>query len=323
MNLNNYSYRLPDELIAQKPFYPRDECRLLVIDKTRKDVKFKDILEYFHKNDVLVLNDTRVTHSKIYGKKETGSSAEVILLKKITGNVFEAKIKTKNPLVGTKIIFKKGFAEIISQKNIDTFVVELSNAKILNEAVLPTPPYIKRKLKDSEYQTIFSKNDGSLASPTAGLHFTKNLLQQISRKGVKIVYITLHVSYGTFKNIDDVATYVMDPEYYSISKETADAINNRKGRLIVCGTTTLKALETASTGKINSGSGWSTLFIYPPYKFKSGTDVLITNFHLPKSTLLLLTCAFGGRERILAAYKEAVRKKYKFFSLGDAMMICK
>ena len=325
MNLNDYSYELLEELIAQKPSKPKDSCKLLILDKNIIHTKFRNIVDYMKKGDVLVLNDTKVTHSKIYGKKETGSNAELILLKRIKDNIFEAKIKTKNPLVGTNIWVnknKKDSIKIISQKNIDTFIVELSNNKILSKAILPTPPYIHRKLKDSEYQTIFSKNVGSLAAPTAGLHFTKELLKKIEKKGIKILYITLHVSYGTFKTIDNVETYVMDPEYYEISKNTANIINNRSGRLIVCGTTTLKALETSSKkGKIIPKKEQSTLFIYPPYKFKSGTDILITNFHLPKSTLLLLTCAFGKRDRVLNAYNIAVENKYMFYSLGDAMMI--
>ncbi len=338
MNLNDYSYELPEKLIAQKPHFPKDECKLLILGNKIEHTKFYNTIDHLKKGDILVLNNTKVSHAKIYGEKETGSNAEVILIKNIKNNIYEAKIKTKNPLIGTKIIINtknkhhkintsnnnhnKEYIEIIDKKNIDTFIVKLSSKEILSLAILPTPPYIKRKLKDSEYQTIFSKKVGSLAAPTAGLHFTKKLLEKIKRLGVEIVYITLHVSYGTFKNIDDIDNYVMDPEYYEITKDSANKINNRKGRLIVCGTTTLKALETASEkGKIISGNNWSTLFIYPPYKFKSKTDILITNFHLPKSTLLLLTCAFGEKERILNAYNIAVKKRYKFYSLGDAMMI--
>ncbi|MGV8086647.1 MAG: tRNA preQ1(34) S-adenosylmethionine ribosyltransferase-isomerase QueA [Candidatus Woesearchaeota archaeon] len=325
MNLNDYSYVLPEELIAQKPTVPKDKCRLLIVNKNKLEHKlFKNILDYLKKGDVLVLNNTKVTKSKILGNKETGSKAEIILLRKIQEDTFEAKIKTKNPIIGNKILVKKGFIEIIAQKNIDTFIVKLSTNKILSETVLPTPPYIHRIVKDNEYQTIFSKEEGSLAAPTAGLHFTKKLIKDIEKKGVKIAYITLHVSYGTFKNIDNIKNYIMDPEYYEISKNTADIINNRLGKLIVCGTTTLKALETASKkGKITPQKNWSKLFIYPPYKFKSKTDILITNFHLPKSTLLLLTCAFGGQKRILKAYNEAVKNNYKFYSLGDAMIIYK
>jgi S-adenosylmethionine:tRNA ribosyltransferase-isomerase len=322
MYLDSYSYKFPESLIAQKTVSPRDSCRLLILDDIIRHETFKNIIDYLKPCDVLVLNDTRVLHSKIVGKKDSGSHAEIILLKKIAEKTYEAKIKTRNPHVGTRIICKNGNIIIKKQINIDTFIVELSDNKILDEAILPTPPYIRRKLSDKEYQTAFSKRVGSLAAPTAGLHFTKKLLNKIFQKGVKIVYITLHVSYGTFKNIDDIKKYVMEPEYYEISEDAADAINNRIGKLIVCGTTTLKALETSSrNGKITSGEGLSTLFIYPPHKFKSGADILITNFHLPKSTLLLLTCAFGGKKRILDTYDLAVKNKYRFFSLGDAMMI--
>jgi len=327
MKLSDYNYSLPENLIAQKAITPRDSCKLMILGNDGKisDKRFNDIIDYLKPKDVLVLNDTKVLHSKLVGRKDSGSSAEMIILKKIRDRTFEAKIKTKNPHIGTKILFGKGSATIKDQKNIDTFIVELDDERILDDAILPTPPYIQNRLSDKDYQTEFSKVPGSLACPTAGLHFTRSLLKKIEEKRVKIVYITLHVSYGTFKNIDDVKSYVMDPEYYDISKDAANAINNRSGRLIVCGTTTLKALETASNtsknGRIVAGRGESTLFIYPPYKFKSGTDVLITNFHLPKSTLLLLTCAFGGRKNILYAYSKAVKKKYRFFSLGDAMMI--
>ena len=332
MNLNDYSYDLPEELIAQYPANPRDLCKLMIIkkDAIEHDI-FRNITKLFKKGDGLVLNNTKVLHSKLLGKKDSGSSAEVILLKKINSKrkVYEAKIKTKNPIIGTKILLDKGGEiVIIEKKNIDTFIVKINNNNILDDAIMPSPPYIHHVLSDKEYQTVFSKNKtiskikGSLACPTAGLHFTRSLLKKIESIGVKIVYVTLHVSYGTFKNIDNINTYVMDPEYYEVSKETANTINSRKGRLIVCGTTTLKTLETSyKKGKIISGAGQSTLFIYPPYTFKSGVDMLITNFHLPKSTLILLTCAFGGRERILNAYDVAVRNKYKFYSLGDSMII--
>ncbi|HYD04024.1 MAG TPA: tRNA preQ1(34) S-adenosylmethionine ribosyltransferase-isomerase QueA [Alphaproteobacteria bacterium] len=331
MNLDDYSYELPESLIAQHPADPRDSCKLMIIGKNKIEHGiFRDILSQFSKGDILVLNNTKVKHSKLLGKKESGSAAEITLLKNISANIYEAKIKTKNPLVGTKIILHHATAEIIMQKNIDTFVVKLDNKNALKDAVMPSPPYIKHVVTDKEYQTVYSdkKKEGSLASPTAGLHFTKSLLAKIQKKGVKIVYITLHVSYGTFKNIEDVKTYVMEPEHYEISNQAAKIINNRdkkKNRLFVVGTTTLKALETSASksGKIIAGSAESTLFIYPPYKFKSGTDALITNFHLPKSTLLLLTCAFGERKRILDAYHAAIKNNYRFYSLGDSMIIYK
>ncbi len=324
MRLSEYNYDLPDILIAQRALKNKDDCKLMIVKKNFSDKRFYDIIDYLEKGDVLVLNDTRVVKRKFLGRKETGSLAEVVLLKKISRKIYEAKIKTKNPHKGTRIILKKGYIDIIDKKNIDTFIVKINSKELLKDAILPTPPYIHRTLENSEYQTIYSKKDGSLASPTAGLHFTKKLLERIKEKGVKIRYVTLHVSYGTFKNIDDIKTYSMDSEYYEIPKNTATAINNRKGRLVVIGTTTLKTLESSSkNGKIKSEKGFSTLFIYPPFKFNSEVDILVTNFHLPKSTLLLLTCAFGGRKRIFDAYKHAVLRKYRFFSLGDAMMVYK
>jgi S-adenosylmethionine:tRNA ribosyltransferase-isomerase len=346
INILDYDYFLPEELIAQYPANPRDSCKLMVVNNNSINHHiFRDITKFFKKGDILVLNNTKVLHTKIIGKKDTGSVAEIVILKKLSekktknvklnGEVFEAKIKTRNPNIGTKILIEKSVCEIIGKKNIDTFIIRISNTEVLNNAIMPSPPYIKHVLSDKEYQTVYSKSEknykkilnGSLASPTAGLHFTKYLLAKIKSLGVKIVYITLHVSYGTFKNIDDINTYVMDPEKYIITKDSAKIINSRSknSRLIVCGTTTLKTLETCSDdkGKIIPGSGGSKLFIYPPYKFKSNTDILITNFHLPKSTLLLLTTAFGGKDRILDAYRQAVKNKYRFFSLGDSMMIYK
>lgn len=324
VNLTDYNFELPEELIAQKLASPRDSAKLLVIGKDEEfeHKKFHDLIDFLEKDDVLVLNSTKVSHAKLLGKKSTGSPIEIILVNKISDEKWECRIKGKNPKAGTKFIFNKGKGEVIGVKGEDLFIARI-DAEVLDDAILPTPPYIKRKLSDEEYQTIYADKKGSLAAPTAGLHFTKQLLSKIEKKGIKIVFIILHVSYGTFKKIrESVENYVMDPEYYEISKETADIINKRKGKLFVVGTTTLKALETSSkNNEIKPGIGQSTLFIYPPFKFNSGTDVLITNFHLPKSTLILLTCAFGGRERVLKAYKEAIKKKYKFYSLGDAMMI--
>ena len=328
INLDDFNYNLPDELIAQRLAVPRDSSRLMILQKNNKEDKilhkrFFDIIDFLKKSDVLVMNNTMVDNAKLIGKKSTGSSAEIVLMKKISDLEYEVRIKTKNPMVGNIIILKSSSCEIIDQKTIDTFIVRLSSSKVLEDAILPTPPYIKRKLSDKEYQTVYSKIKGSLAAPTAGLHFTKELLEKIKRKGVKIVFVTLHVSYGTFKNIDlEIENHVMDPEYFEITKDAADAINNRKGRLIAVGTTTLKTLESSSkNGKILPSKKYSELFIYPGHKFNSGTDVLITNFHLPKSTLMLLVCAYAEQDRIMSAYKEAISKKYRFFSLGDAMWI--
>lgn len=325
LNLEDYNYELPSERIAQHLANPRDSCRLLVIGKDKLEHKrFTDIVSYLNKDDVLVLNSTKVSNAKIIGKKATGGPAEIVLVKKLDNLTWECRIKSRNPHVGVKYIFKNGSGVIESLKG-ELYILKFSSSKIIDEAILPTPPYISSKIKDDEYQTVYAKKQGSLAAPTAGLHFTKKILSQLQKKGVKIVYITLHVSYGTFKSIDyGIENYVMDPEWFEIPVGTAHAINNRKGRLVVCGTTTLKALETSSkNGKVIAGKGESTLFIYPPYSFKSGADLLITNFHLPKSTLILLTCAFGGRERILKAYQEAINEKYRFYSLGDATLVFK
>jgi S-adenosylmethionine:tRNA ribosyltransferase-isomerase len=334
LNLDDYSYHLPENLIAQHASIPRDSCKLMILGNGKENniihAKFSDILGHLQKGDVLVMNSTRVRKAKLVGKKESGSHAEIVLEKKIDNDLWECRIKCKNPDVGTRFVFEDGAAVIVSKTAIDKFIIRM-NPEVLSCAILPTPPYIKRSLSGKEYQTVFSREDGSLAAPTAGLHFTRRLLEKIRSKGVGIVFITLHVSYGTFKTIDaGVKNHVMDPEFYCISKDAADTINSRKGRLIVVGTTTLKALESSSKNKkIFDGSGESRLFIYPPFMFNSGADCLVTNFHLPKSTLLLLTSAFAGstnsisfgRDRIMHAYFAAIKKKYRFYSLGDAMMI--
>jgi S-adenosylmethionine:tRNA ribosyltransferase-isomerase len=320
ITLKNYDYKLPEEKIAQIAHVPRDECKLMVVGETISNQIFSEIKNVFGTGDVLVLNNTKVLNAKIYGKKNTGSAAEIVLTKKISENNYECKIKTKNPHIGTIITLDKGFAKIIGQKNIDTYTVKLSGHP---KKYLPGPPYIHKKMGE-EYQTIYAKNPGSLASPTAGLHFTKKLLTDIKKRGVKIVYVTLHVGYGTFRNIENIEKHIMEEEFFEIPKKTAEIINTRKGKLFVVGTTTLKTLESSSKHeKIIPKSGGSKLFIKPGHKFSSGTDVLITNFHLPKSTLLLLTCAFGGTKRILDAYNVAVIENYRFYSLGDAMLIFK
>lgn len=354
-SLSDFDYNLPDKLIAQISVSPKDSSKLMIVKSENKNQNknkiniehkhFYDIINYLNKGDVLVLNNTKVMHTKLIGekinenkstgKKEIGSSAEITLTKKLEKNIYECHIKTKNPNKGTKIILPGGNAEITEKKSIDLFVIKLSDeAKILKNAQLTTPPYIKRKLNDEEYQTIFAKEDtkneiNSIAAPTAGLHFTKSLLEKIKKKGIKIIFIKLHVSYGTFLPVYDVNNHKMEPEYYEISKKEADAINNRKkeypkSKLIVVGTTTLKALETSSkNGKILPKKGWSEIFIKPEHKFNSNLDCLITNFHLPRSTLIMLVSAFFGREKIMKAYDVAVKEKYRFYSLGDAMMLIK
>ena len=332
MDLSEFYHHLPESLIAQHPAHPKDSSRLLVLndDRTMQHKRFYDLISYLKKDDVLVLNSTKVLHAKLEGKKQSGSAAEIILTRCMNRKklVYEARIRTRNPHLGMKILLDKAYATIISRKSIDEFIIRLSDKKALNNASLPNPPYIKHGVLDEEYQTVFarvSRDKGSLAAPTAGLHFTRKYLEDIKKKGVKIVFITLHVGFGTFLPImDDIASHKTEEEYFEISNSAAKNINGRKGRLIVVGTTTLKALESSSKNRIifpcRKSSG---IFIYPGHEFSSGADALITNFHLPKSGLILLTCAFGGRERIMHAYDIAVKKRYRFYSLGDAMLIFK
>ena len=320
INLRDYDYGLPEGMIAQKSHRPRDGCRLMIIKDKILHKKFSDVLDFLHDGDVLVLNNTRVMKMKIYGKKSTGSDAEIVLTRKLYANTYECHIKTRNPHAGTVIELSKGKAMIIKQKDIDTYIIKIAGH---SRRYMPGPPYIKKKMT-SEYQTVYAKLPGSLASPTAGLHFTNNLLKKIRDKGVKIAHITLHIGYGTFRNIDDIKSYRTEKECFEITRKASETINKRKGRLFVAGTTTLKALESSSRdGKIIPKKSSSRLFIKPGHRFSCGADALITNFHLPKSSLLLLTCAFGGRKRVLDAYQKAIEKKYRFYSLGDAMIIYK
>jgi S-adenosylmethionine:tRNA ribosyltransferase-isomerase len=330
MNILEYDYRLPEELIAQHPAIPRDYARLMVLQEEKIIHKrFSDIAGYLRKGDVLVLNSTKVIRSKLVGKKDSGSSAEIILTDCLDkgNNIWECHIKARNPHVGTRILLGKGAdATLIRQNSVDRFSVRISGKFSFDDALLPNPPYIKHDVTEEEYQTVYAREcrgKGSLAAPTAGLHFTKDLLRKIKDKGVKIVFIALHVGFGTFLPImDDIEDHKTEGEYFEISKNAAKTINNRKGRLIVVGTTTLKALESSvADGKIMPAKKVSEIFIYPGHEFSSRPDALITNFHLPKSSLLLLTCAFCGKERIMHSYKEAVEKKYRFYSLGDAMMM--
>ncbi|MFH1173936.1 MAG: tRNA preQ1(34) S-adenosylmethionine ribosyltransferase-isomerase QueA [archaeon] len=319
--LSDYDYVLPEERIAQFPAKPRDACKLLVLGKNVTHTTFTHLVEYLEKGDVLVLNHTKVVKAKLTGKKTTGSPAEIILLNRLATNTYTCRIKTRNPVVGTKFLLGKGAAEVVAQAG-DMFTVRFSTPSLMQEASLPNPPYIKHTVTDNDYQTVFSKKKGSVAAPTAGLHFTKRLLEKIRKKGIVLCFLTLHVGYGTFLPVRNLSENVMEEEQYAIPQSVAAAINNRKGRLFVVGTTTLKALESSSrNGTIIPGSGASQLFIKPGHAFQSGADALLTNFHLPKSTLILLTCAFAGRERVLAAYEEAIDKKYRFYSLGDAMLI--
>ena len=339
MRTEDFDYNLPEELIAQHPADKRDFSRLMVVDRKtgqREDKHFYDIIDYLNEGDLLVMNDTRVIPARLFGHRpEKEEKIEVFLLENIEKDKWEVLVKPgKKMKIGTKCIFSDELSiEVINIKEDGNRVVEFSYEGIFQEILdklgnMPLPPYIKEKLKDKErYQTVYSKNPGSVAAPTAGLHFTKDLLKKIEDKGVKLAFITLNVGLGTFRpvKVDDVKNHKMHSEYYQISKETADLINETKKnnkRIISTGTTTTRTLESVfkKNGQIKEDSGWTDIFIYPGFKFNV-IDCQITNFHLPKSTLIMLVSALANKEIILDAYKDAVDKKYRFFSFGDAMFL--
>lgn len=341
MNVEEYDFHLPEELIAQTPLSDRSSSRLLLVNKEDGALAhrhFTDIINYFQPGDTLVLNDTRVIPARLFGVKEdTGAKAEVLLLKNLGDDRWEALVKPGKKLkTGAVIIFSDELHAVIEDEadmggRTLRFIYQGIFQEILDRlGTMPLPPYIKETLDDRErYQTVYAKHEGSAAAPTAGLHFTKELLEQIEAKGVNIAYITLHVGLGTFRpmSVEKVEEHVMHSEYFVMSQETADTINATKeqgGRIIAVGTTSCRTLETVGRqcegGPLVECSGWTDIFIYPGYKF-SVVNALITNFHLPKSTLVMLVSALAGREHILAAYEEAIKQKYRFFSFGDAMFI--
>lgn len=339
MKTDDFDYELPMELIAQTPLDKRDSSRLLVLDKKTGDItheKFSNIIDYLNEDDVLVLNDTKVMPARIIGTKvDTGAVIELLMLKNIGDDNWEVLSKpAKRVHIGTIIKFSdKLKAECIGIKEEGIrefrFIYDGILYEILDElGEMPLPPYIHEKLKDKDrYQTVYAKNIGSAAAPTAGLHFTEELLTKIKNKGIKIEYITLHVGLGTFRpvSVDDVKNHKMHSEFYSMSSETADVLNSakkNKRRIISVGTTTTRTLETIMNlyGEFRECSGWTDIFIYPGYEFKA-IDSLITNFHLPKSTLIMLVSALAGKDLIMKAYSEAVKNKYRFFSFGDSMFI--
>lgn len=342
MRTEDFDYNLPEELIAQVPLKNREESKLLILDRDNgniKDEKFYNIIDYLNKDDVLVLNDTKVLPARLIGtKEETGAVIEVLLLKNIDNNNWQCLVKpAKRVKIGTVISFGDGLLSArciqIGEDGIRNFEFIYNGIfyEILDKlGTMPLPPYIKVKLEDqSRYQTVYAKNIGSAAAPTAGLHFTKELLQKIKYKGVKICYITLHVGLGTFRPVvvEDVTKHKMHSEFYTMTKEVADILNKAKKEnrnIVAVGTTTTRTLETIMTkyNKFEECSGFTDIFIYPGYKFKA-IDSLITNFHLPKSTLIMLVSAFSSKEIILNAYNYAVDHKYRFFSFGDAMFIKK
>lgn len=340
MLLSQYDYHLPEELIRQTPLEKRDSSRLFVLNRktgANEDKHFSDIIDYLNPGDTLVLNNTKVLPARLFGvKEETNAVIEVLLLKELEKDVWECLTRpAKRVHIGSVISFGEGLLkfECIEEKEEGIRVFKLLYPGILLEILeelgtMPLPPYIHKELKDqTRYQTVYAKTPGSAAAPTAGLHFTKELLDKIKEKGIDILYITLHVGLGTFRpvNVDNIEEHHMHTEYYEMNKETANLLNETKrrgGRIIAVGTTSVRTLETIrrDNPEFIEISGWTDIFIYPGFEFRA-VDAIITNFHLPKSTLLMLISAFAGRDRVLAAYKEAVEKKYHFFSFGDSMLI--
>jgi S-adenosylmethionine:tRNA ribosyltransferase-isomerase len=337
MQLSDFDYYLPEELIAQFPLTVRDQSRLLVLDRQSDKLvhrRFYELPEYLNAGDTLVFNDTRVIPARLIGvKPDTGGKVEVFLLNRLEGDKWETLVKPgRKARPGTVIKFSDELAcEILDVTEFGGRVVRFAFDGIFEEILdrlgeTPLPPYIHEKLADKErYQTVYARERGSAAAPTAGLHFTENLLQQLRDKGINLAFVTLHVGLGTFRpvSVEDIEKHVMHKEYFSVPPATAALINETKqkgGRVIAVGTTAVRTLETAAEGGLVAKSGWTDIFIYPGYRFKL-VDGLITNFHLPKSTLLMLVSALAGRERILDAYRQAVEERYRFFSFGDAMLI--
>ncbi len=328
LKLTEFDYPLPKELIAQYPLKDRGQARLLIVNRKTGTIShgvFKEITGFFRKNDLLLLNDTKVLHCRLMGNKITGGRVEILLTRRINGTTFSCLVQPSRTKVGEKIIFASGkVSGILSSRGQISFKQPDADT-IYNFGIVPLPPYIKRDPEDLDtvyYQTVYAKNEGALASPTAGLHFTPELLKQIQAVGVNLGYITLHVGLGTFRPVkcENITEHKMEPEYFLVPDATIAAlakVKADKGRIIAVGTTSLRALETYASGR---KEGNTDLFIYPGYKFAS-VDCLLTNFHLPMTTLFMLVCAFGGKELMIKAYQEAVDKKYRFYSYGDAMLI--
>ncbi|MEE0314556.1 MAG: tRNA preQ1(34) S-adenosylmethionine ribosyltransferase-isomerase QueA [Butyrivibrio crossotus] len=341
MDLKDFNYDLPEELIAQDPLEDRSSSRLMVLHKDTGRIEhkiFRDIIDYINPGDCLVINDTKVIPARLMGiKEDTGAAIEVLLLKRNVDDVWECLVKPgKKARTGARIIFGEGLlvGEIVDVIEDGNRMIKFHYEGIFEEILdklgqMPLPPYITHKLQDkNRYQTVYAKNEGSAAAPTAGLHFTKELLEKIKEKGVNVVSITLHVGLGTFRpvKVDKIEEHRMHTETFNISKEAADTINRTRaagGRVIAVGTTSCRTLESAAAddGTIPARSGDTDIFIYPGYKFKA-IDCLITNFHLPESTLIMLVSALAGRDNIMNAYETAVKERYRFFSFGDAMFIC-
>lgn len=340
MKTSDFDFYLPEELIAQHPLERRDYSRLMVLDKETGEIEnkhFYDVINYLNPGDTLVLNNTRVMPARLIGEKaESGGKIEFLLLKRIEGDKWECLAKPgKRAKIGAEFVFGEGklrckVVDIIEEGN---RIIEFSYDGIFEQVLdelgeMPLPPYITERLDDKErYQTVYSKEKGSAAAPTAGLHFTKELLEEVKEKGINIAYVTLHVGLGTFRpvKVDDVNEHVMHSEFYHLEEEDAKIINETKKRgnkIISVGTTSTRTLETIGdeNGFVKAQSGWTNIFIYPGYKFKV-VDKLITNFHLPESTLIMLVSALAGKEKVMNAYNEAVKERYRFFSFGDSMII--
>ncbi len=341
LTTEDFDFELPEELIAQTPLSDRSSSRLLVVDResgAMEDKRFYDIIDELAPGDALVMNDTRVLPARIYGEKiETGAHLEILLLNNIEGDSWETLIKpAKRAKVGTKITFGDGRLEAVVEKELEHGgrIIRFSYDGIFLEILeslgeMPLPPYIKERLEDPDrYQTVYAKENGSAAAPTAGLHFTPELLKKIADKGVKLVYLTLHVGLGTFRpvSVDNIADHEMHSEFYRLTEEAAAQLNDVRangGKIVAVGTTSIRTLETIGTkfdGEIKADSGWTSIFITPGYQFKV-VQAFSTNFHLPKSTLVMLVSAFAGRDLTLEAYQHAIDERYRFFSFGDAMFL--
>ena len=340
MDVKDFYFDLPQELIAQDPLEDRASSRLLVLNKETGEIThrhFRDIVEYLRPGDCLVLNDTKVIPARLFGvKKDTGAKIEILLLKRRENDIWETLVKPgKKAKPGTEIVFGEGLltGTIVDTVDDGNRLIQFHYDGIFEEILdqlgqMPLPPYITHQLKDkNRYQTVYAKNEGSAAAPTAGLHFTKELLAQIEEMGVTIAHVTLHVGLGTFRpvKVENVLDHHMHSEFYMVEESEAEKVNRTKangGRVICVGTTSCRTVESASTedGILKAGTGWTEIFIYPGYRFKT-LDALITNFHLPESTLVMLVSALAGREHILNAYEEAIKERYRFFSFGDAMFI--
>ena len=339
MKVSDFNYELPEELIAQYPYDKRDEARLMILDKSKETIEhkiFKDVIDYLKPGDCLVINNTKVLPARLLGKKDTGANVEFLLLKRIEDDIWEVMVRPGGKLKeGAKVSFGDGIlrSEILEVLPNGNRKAKFYYDGIFNEVLdkiglMPLPPYIKEKLEDKDkYQTVYAKFDGSAAAPTAGLHFTEELLEKIREKGIVIANVTLHVGIGTFRpvKVEDVENHEMHSEHFYIKEEDVEKINNAKkngNRVIAVGTTSCRVLESVANedGLVEPVERDTSIFIYPGYKFKC-INGLITNFHLPESTLIMLVSAFANREYILKAYEEAVKEKYKFFSFGDAMFI--